>query len=263
MKRVPRSKLASAAMGLVEVKGRGTQSAQPKLLSPVGMHPCLYYQYRILERRQSGRSSEWVEVHKEDSSEIPFEIEDETGSVWIYPVGSELHSSHKAVLHGGQYTVTTRNALERLGRMAWASGSDRYRLEEEYLAPGDTIYALGTLYQTQDYLREEYADLIRSKIVELKSNPELMKKVDKDRDGKISDTEWDWARNRLQTLVSEHFKNFRGTKVLAADRKAPFIVSNLAETSLISVFGFLSIVKVVTGLVLTLGALIYLAKLIP
>lgn len=259
VRRAQRSKIASSAMGFVEVKAHGVKAAEEVLLSPVTQSPCLYFRYRVLERRQNGKSSSWVEVHREDSSHIPFLIRDETGEVWVYPAACELYTYHKQVIHGGQYTLRAREALTRLGRFNWAMTSDRYRLEEEFLAPGDALYALGALYQTQDYLREEYAGLLREQIVRLKGDAKLMNRVDQNKDGEISHQEWDWARDRLSTLVHEHLENTRGTRILAADVRAPFILSNLAEGSLTSQFQFFAIVKLVTGAALFWGASWYLA----
>jgi hypothetical protein len=163
--RTPRSKIGAAAIGPVELKGLGVRAADEKLLSPVAQRPCLFYRYRILKRQRTKNSSKWVQIYTEDSSHIPFVIQDETGEAWVYPFGSELISQQHEVLHGGQYTLPTRAALERLGRFDWAMNADDYRLEEDLLVPGDSIYALGYLHPTQTFLSHEISDQIHEHIL--------------------------------------------------------------------------------------------------
>lgn len=255
---VPRSKIAAAAIGPVEIQAFGVKAADEDLRSPLTGQPCLYYKYRILKRTKNGKSSSYSEVYSEDSSHVPFLVQDETGQAWIYPMGSEFSSIHREVLHGGQYTIRTREALSRLGRSEWALDSDNYRLEEEILVPGDSVYSLGYLHPTQDFLRNEISGQIIDKVRRVKERPDILKKIDRDGDGRISAAEWDAAREKLERSVKEHYSAVRGSKVLGFKSKNLFILSNYHERSLLGQFGFFAIAKLVGGLAMILGASAYL-----
>ncbi len=98
---IPTSKVRSIAIGLVEVKGKVV--ARETIASPYTHTQCVFYDYRIEERRTSmhkdhkGRTrkeTKWVVVHRETDSRSFF-IEDDTGKALIDPKGAEIPDAHE------------------------------------------------------------------------------------------------------------------------------------------------------------------------
>jgi hypothetical protein len=98
--------------------------------------------------RQSGKNREWKKV-ADESLYVPFFIEDATGDALVDPQGAELdiHRNFKDELgssfFGGSNMMPENcNAfLLRYGLM----GSEKTRLEEYCIKPGDPLFVLGTL----------------------------------------------------------------------------------------------------------------------
>ncbi len=114
---VPLSRIGSAAQGYVELQGIGQKRADGALISRVTMLPCLWYRYRIEERRDS--DNEWTTIES-GVSELTFEIRDASGLCVIDPEGAEVVAARKDV------TCT-----------------DSFRYTEEMILAGETIYVLG------------------------------------------------------------------------------------------------------------------------
>ncbi|PKK84171.1 MAG: hypothetical protein CVT49_05070 [candidate division Zixibacteria bacterium HGW-Zixibacteria-1] len=93
---IPRSKIRSMAMGLVEI--HGNVKAEQMIKTPFSNSDCVYFKYEIKEYKQrtsrdsKGRTRtthEWVMIASGDRR-IPFFAEDDTGSVYVDPDGAEF-----------------------------------------------------------------------------------------------------------------------------------------------------------------------------
>jgi E3 Ubiquitin ligase len=144
----PSSKIRSASMGLVEISGtaKGPQTV------PAGItgEACYYYRAMAWQLRQSGKNREWKKV-ADESLYVPFFIEDATGDALVDPQGAELdiHRNFKDELGDsffGRVDMMPKNVSAFLVRYG-LSGSDRIRLEEYCIKPGDPLFILGTLCQ--------------------------------------------------------------------------------------------------------------------
>lgn len=85
---IPRSKIRSMAMGLVEIHGQFL--ADKYLLSPFSQTKCLYCRYEVQEFQKRGKSYEWVTIYNNEKR-IPFWAKDETGQVYVEPTGAEFN----------------------------------------------------------------------------------------------------------------------------------------------------------------------------
>lgn len=86
---VPQARVRSLAMGPVELFGRVVPCA--RFLAPFSRKPCGWYLFEIRERRlesKSGEASQAVETG--GSGDIPFRLDDGTGSVLVQPSGAEV-----------------------------------------------------------------------------------------------------------------------------------------------------------------------------
>jgi hypothetical protein len=143
----PSSKIRSASMGLVEISGaaKGPQTV------PAGItgEACYYYRAIAWQLRQSGRNNEWKKV-ADESLYVPFFIEDATGDALVDPQGAELdiHCDFKddlgsSFFGSGMMPENCSAFLLRYG----LSMSEKIRLEEYCIKPGDPLFVLGTLGQ--------------------------------------------------------------------------------------------------------------------
>ena len=143
----PSSKIRSASMGLVEISGtaKGPQTV------PAGItgEACYYYRAMAWQLKYSGRNREWKKV-ADESLYVPFFIEDATGDALVDPQGAELdiHCNLKDELGSsffgsGMMPENTSRFLLRYG----LSMSEKIRLEEYCIKPGDPLFVLGTLGQ--------------------------------------------------------------------------------------------------------------------
>lgn len=96
IKDIPRSKIRSMAMGLVEI--HGNVKAEQMIMTPFSATDCVYFKYEIKEYKRrtttdsKGRTRttyEWVVIASGDRR-IPFFAEDDTGSVYVDPAGAEF-----------------------------------------------------------------------------------------------------------------------------------------------------------------------------
>lgn len=136
----------SLPLGFVEVAG-SAEADGAELRSPFTDQPCVFYDYRVQELRGSGRSRRWVTVASEQSSD-PFYLRDATGRVLIVPMGASARVSREQILSNvwpDALPDHVRRAMRRLDMptAGWL-GPRRIRCRERFIAPGSTLYVLGT-----------------------------------------------------------------------------------------------------------------------
>ena len=144
----PSSKIRSASMGLVEISG--TAKGPQTMRAGITGQACYYYRAMAWQLRQSGRNNEWKKV-ADESLYVPFFIEDATGDALVDPQGAELdiHRNLKDEFGGSSFggrDMMPENVNAFLLRYG-LSGSEKTRLEEYCIKPGDPLFVLGTLCQ--------------------------------------------------------------------------------------------------------------------
>jgi hypothetical protein len=201
----PTSRIASAAQGYVELKGRGRQLDGLPLLSPLTGLACLWFRYRI-ERHDGER---WVDDGGDESTES-FALDDGTGRCLVDPEGAEMLVSRKET---------------------WSQGERRYT--QWLLTENDPVYVLGE-YSTRgavDLHLDPAADT-RSVLAEWKKDREqLLKRFDLNGDGQIDLDEWELARRQARREVEREHREARSqSDVSVMQRPADgrlYLISNL------------------------------------
>ena len=160
-------------MGYVELLGTAHDAAWPPLRSQIRKTPCVWYRYQI-ERRVGAT---WITESSRASTQC-FVLRDSTGDCIVDPEGAEV--------------------LPRQRRV-WREFE--YRYHEAVIALGESVYVLGELtsvHAALDTPAEERAD-ISALLAEWKREPEeLMRRFDANRDGTLSDEEWEVARREAK-----------------------------------------------------------------
>jgi len=166
---IPTSRVASAAQGYAELRGRGRPLAGTPLLSPVNGLPVLWY--RVVTMRRNGQNK-W-EHESTLESDASFLLEDASGSVAVDPEGAEIlvrrHDTH--------------------------TEGDR-RVTQWCLIRDDPLYVLGD-FTTLGSITPDHdvAAQVRDVLVEWKRDrPSLLSRFDANKNGEISLEEWEEAR---------------------------------------------------------------------
>lgn len=226
----PTSRVASATQGYVELIGTGQPLSDAQLASPMTQLPCLWYRYTVEERD----NNEWKQTDHGES-DLPFLLDDGSGSCEIDPRGAEIHTTHKE----------TRTLGDR-------------RTTEYILLKGDRLYALGEFNSDNG----EHVVLDRRRDVgellgEWKTDQtDLYRRFDLDRSGGIDEKEWELARHAAEREVEQRHREIRARPMrhfLAKPRWGkPFLISNHPPEKLGRRYGWLGAVH----LILLVGALV-------
>lgn len=180
----PTSRVASAAQGYVELRGRGRPLDGTPLVSHLTGLPCLWYRYRV--ERRSG-DHKWQTVDSGESR-ASFLLDDGSGCCVVDVEEAELLTRHKET---------------------WTR--DGYRNTEWKLLIGDPVYALGEFATLGaggielDARRDTGELLAEWK----KDPPRLLKRFDLDGDGSIDLQEWALARRAARREVEKQHRAIR------------------------------------------------------
>ena len=143
---IPTSAVRSLAVGLVEVSGRARPERAP-LRAPFSGLPCVLYSYAVEERRQVGKEAKWETIAK-GTSEEPFYVHDETGSMLIVPFDAQLVLPDKRTTRSnwtGTLPEETILGLLKLGiAIDGRFGEKTIRCNETCILPDERVYVLGT-----------------------------------------------------------------------------------------------------------------------
>ena len=194
----PTSKIRSMAMGMVEVQGRAQRIYA--LVSPISGLPCVYYRIKKYRRKRfrsnrrliSGDSqSQWALVSITSSSNVPFLLDDGTGTIEVVPDRAELkiRTSHSGSGTMAQLPFNTSEMRD-----------SNERWEEEVIPQGSHVYILG-FARTRNEI-PAHQDQLRQALVELKQDKERLQQFDSDDDGHIDASEWDQARRATAREVA-------------------------------------------------------------
>jgi hypothetical protein len=196
----PTSRVRSAAQGYVELSGRGEPLPGAQNLAPLTRRPCIWWRYRISKRETSGKSQRqtWHTVASGTSS-IPFVLDDGSGQCIVKPDGAEIVPTEATTWYGDAPWPT---AAPGAGGISFAERG--YRYVEERIYQHELVYALGEFRSTTTSAEQEMQSAQSALLADWKQDqPALIQRFDADRDGRISLTEWESAREAARRTVAE------------------------------------------------------------
>ena len=238
---IPRAKIRSAPQGYVEIVGRARSLLPVPARTPETATACVWYEYH------------YREVHGDDSTvdvlrtTESFLIEDASGSCRIDPVHMRIESRSRKF-----------NWFRKL-----ALSSESGLIEMRWIGIGDRVHAYGKFTTLRSDFSSRRQEMIKTRLAALKSNHELRKLLDHNRDGVIDAREWEQAREQtiaeVDAEIAELQKNQNQDSighVLRApdDAGLPFLLSSYSEMKIITRYRFFALMWMLCFLLL--GAII-------
>ena len=212
----PRSRLASASQGYVELQGRATLPGSGEGIGFAWTPPSVWLRYAVY-RKQGGKH---FLVERGQSASV-FVLADDSGEALVDPEGAEV--------------VAARRFHEERGDFIYRG---------EYIAPGDTLYALGELVtEGGDPLHRDRADDIAALLGNWKRDrPFLLARYDRDGDGEVDIQEWQAARADAERVIAEklradgHLLNPVRHRLGASHGWRPYLLGTVPEAQLLQRF---------------------------
>lgn len=262
---IPTSTVRSLAMGLVELIGK---AKKPKLLKSVfSKTDCVFYRYTVERYQSSGKSGRWVTVANGDSSDCPFWLDDDSGKVAVLPKDAEF-----IIPKDYEFATGIRKSLppnlklflddNNIKYRGWI-GNYSMRFREWFICPDEHIYVLGTAKKSYDSLDARKKKLME-RIETLKNDSKKMNEVDVNKNGKISEEEWDAAVAKIEHgLLEEELKSPQADEladvvVTKGDADKIFIISDHSQKELTKKLSWQALLGIFGGAALTIAMLWYL-----
>lgn len=222
---IPTARIRSAPQGYVELSGRALALREP-VSAPLTRLACVWYRFKVEERKGSGRNEHWVIVDQGEA-QSPFLLDDGTGRCLVLPQGAELHCRASKVWYGAARHPSGPPERE------WLVFTRRYRYTEERIVSHEPVYLLGR-FETPRRGPAERDRLARHLLSAWKRDPERMRTFDQDGDGEVDLAEWDGARDAALRLAADSERRILAEPPLARvqrtdDPRHPFVVSTLGE----------------------------------
>lgn len=234
----PTSRIRSASQGYVELQGHAELIDGPPIVSPLTGKHCVWWQYRIEERRTTisngKRRTRWVTIRRGRSDSL-FLLRDDTGECIVDPEAAtvvtdtrEQWRDHSPMPRGGGIGENSRGLWSTLGR---------YRYTERRLHQADALYAIGQFrtdgahhdFNENTALRELLADWKRDENA-------LLERFDTNNDGEIDLDEWEAVRKvALDTVRDELSQRAADSDIHVLCRpsdRRPYVLSTQPGASL-------------------------------
>lgn len=186
----PTTRIRSMPMGLVEVKGRARQKYFLK--APYSYTDCVYYAYKVYEWVGRGDGSTCRLKKWGESGKVPFYVEDETGRVLVDP--------EHAIIKAGISQDVSRSFFDMLGSVPASEVDGQRKVVEVVIPAGQPIYVMGFARPVRTGSGERKKTYLQ-RLRELKRDRAGLAQYDHDGDGKISEEEWDAARNAIEEEI--------------------------------------------------------------
>lgn len=134
--------------GVVEIKGRIVPSEHGVVQTPFSGRHAVWTRITVQELRRSGKNSYWHTIITEIDGRI-FMVDDGSGQhARVMPVGANVVLEKQNIASSGTFNDAPPHLEAFLASRghkstSWVGFNKSMRYEEEVLAPGDALYALG------------------------------------------------------------------------------------------------------------------------
>jgi hypothetical protein len=198
----PTSRIRSAAQGYVELAGNSLQLPGTHNPAPLTRRPCVWWRYRISRRTERGAGSSrrkgWETIASGTSSQ-PFLLDDETGQCIEQPDGAEIVPTESTTWYGD-----TPWPASGPDRKLSLTGGRGYRYVEDRIYEHERLSALGDFRSTASSGALDPQAALAQVLTEWKQDqPALVRRFDKDGDGRIDMAEWNAARQEARRTAMD------------------------------------------------------------
>ncbi len=246
----PTSRIRSAPQGYVELIGAAAMMSGEPVIAPLSGLPCCWWRYRI-ERKQEEKG--W-RVTRSETSDSLFLLRDDTGECVIDPDGATISPSGRSVWYGatptpaagpdrGAGTFNIESTVFGLNVSVNNTFVSDYRYTEETIIPGDPLYAIGLFKSLGEADRQAIRDdMIKERLRQWKADhASLLKRFDRNRDGRIDEQEWELARRSARTEVMREQMRERDDYTIhtlsdTGSQTRPLLISTREEFAIVRQF---------------------------
>ncbi|MFO8154202.1 GIDE domain-containing protein [Thioalkalivibrio sp.] len=190
---IPTARIRSAPQGLVQLEGAADWLPGPEIVAPLSGLPCVWYRYRIEEKRGSGGRKRRRVIVAQGQSDDLFLLRDETGDCVVDPDGAMVIRPERDVW----YSPSRALATGPRGGSRWGG---RYRHTEERLHAHQPLLALGE-FATRRHEGADRHERLRDLLGRWKNDPEIIQRFDSSGDGRLSLPDWERVRAAARTEV--------------------------------------------------------------
>lgn len=256
---LPTSKIRSASMGMVELKG--VAKRKYNLISPAANLPCIYYRVKKYRKASRDETSAWSCYETIRSGAVPFYIQDESGRACIYPSGAVVYPLKKESYINIGGTFSSGININVPLNEKW---------EEELILDNSPLYVLGWAEYPLQEERSEIKNIRLNILRQIKHDKDLLMKYDKDKNGVVDQYEWEKAVSDADKIAcKKYLQKPAGASSAFIVLEPPYkglpmvIASTRIEEKILKkysfLFGFnlvLTICSFVLGSVFLIGAII-------
>jgi len=224
---IPRSKIASAAQGLVELHGKIKPFITYDLVTPISNEKCCWYQYEVFTTDKKRRKR----IHTSGKSEPYVIISDETGDCLL-----EMSEVNICIVKQKEFSILKSKLPEKikdqLSDKLFLGFTPIVKVQESFLSINDNVIAMGRFYTNgvigkQMNLSKESREITRAWFVDRES---LLEKWDSNKDGKLDSNELENISRQVWYAAVEKFSKNKDDYTIhilggTNDNDVPFIVS--------------------------------------
>ena len=195
----PLSRTRSAAQGYVELRGIAMMGEGAPTVAPLTQLPCAWWLYRIEQRIGEGRNAHWHTINRGVSA-TPFQLQDETGTCLVGPVGADVRPGHRDSWRGSDPWPTAIGGGQRFFGL---QGGD-YRYIEHRINEHEQVSVIGEFRTLGGVASGEPTVEVMRLLAEWKQDQAaLLQRFDANHDGVLSQAEWEQARAVARAQIEQ------------------------------------------------------------
>jgi hypothetical protein len=194
----PQARIRSAPQGYVKLSGHAVPVSGKALRAPLSGRACVWWKYTVGSRGE-GPGSRWCPDEWDTSTE-PFLLADQADQCLVDPQGAEIEPSDRRVWYGESPRMPTFSIF---GLTPLAS-SRTNRYTEAVILPDAQLSVLGELRTDPGSVAHSLDDEAAATLSAWKADQKtLLKRFDKNHDGRIDQDEWQQARLAARAEVQQ------------------------------------------------------------
>jgi E3 Ubiquitin ligase len=228
----PLVRIRSAAQGYVRIEGVAAAPPGEQLRSPLTGRACVWWDYRVDYKEKTERGATVWRAIEQATSVTPFVLTDSDGECLIGPVGADITPTSSDRWSGNTPHPTSLPHFESGFHLL---GSGDFVYHERLIAPGSRLSVLGELRSHTEF------GAVDQKTQEIlaqwkRNQAALLKRFDRNHDGRIDPLEWELARAAAHTeaeAVVVHSPIERVGVVAQCRHGEPFVIAPLDSEHLV------------------------------